>query len=284
MGFAYRNWLIKLALPVAALLPAVAGATIDSITSGDVVMGNRLNNLIVNGSFEADWGSAANGSFWATGTNLSPTMSLTGWNATGNVGSYAVWGNDNIGPNWTIKGSDVLPDGQAGLYFGAFIMQSLGQQPTFHTDGTVTFSGNPNIVPDPNDGPVTLSQTLSGLNTSQQYLLDFWASGEDASFAVWQDGFFGLDITGENTMYFAAPGGQSGLGASQRYYILFHPSASTVTLTFTNWGHFTDSFGFHSEICLDDVIVNPTPEPVTLFGLGAPAAFLALRRRRARQA
>ena len=90
--------------------------TILSSAGNDTLTGNRSANLILNGSFEADAGFAANGSSWATGTSFSPTMSLNSWTASGQSGSYAFWGNDGLGG---INGSDSLPHGSNALYFGA---------------------------------------------------------------------------------------------------------------------------------------------------------------------
>lgn len=235
--------------------------------------------MLINGSFEAENGVAINGSFWATGTANTPFVSLTGWTTSGKPQSYARWGWDTPGQ---IAGGGAIPHGENALYFGAFIQNAPSLMPSFAPDGQVTFAGSPTFSPDPNFGPVTLSQTLNGLNTSQDYLLDFWASGENSTFGTWKDGFFGLDISGENPLYFAAAGGQTAIGTSQRYYVVFKPTASTVTLTFTNWGHFNNAAGdFSSELVLDDVIVNqvvPEPGTVTALGLGA---LILLRRRKA---
>ncbi len=277
-GFQERKYLKGTALAILALAAAVSQATIISINSGDVLLGNRSSNLVTNGSFEADDGTAMNGSFWATGTILTPQVLLTGWTAVGQMNSYASWGHDGAN-NW-LRGSDFIPHGMDAVYFGAGGM-TTSVAPIFHTDGTVTFPSTPTFFPTPNLGPVTLSQTLTGLNTSQAYLLDFWASGELAHFGGFSgDGLFGLDITGENQMYFACPNGSSNLGASQRYYIVFQPNTSSVTLTFTNWGHYTDSGGnLRTELVMDDVIVNTVPESATLLVLAIPLAFVLRRRR-----
>jgi hypothetical protein len=204
-------------------------------------------------------------------------MSLTSWTASGQVASYAVWGND--GPA-TIKNSAPFPDGTNGLYFGGGIMVLVAPFPTEAANGIVTFSSTPAILPKPTDAPVTLEQTVSGLNTSSTYLLDFWTSGEEVGspeFGI--DGFFGLDITGESLLYFASPSGNGPIGNSQRYQVYFTPSASTVTIKWINWGHYMNGPNLSDELVLDDVILNelevPEPSTVTMLMLGA---CLLLRR------
>lgn len=266
-------------LAFGSCLSIQAHAIINSVSSGDVTLGNHFGNLITNGSFEADNGFAANGSYWATGTTLTPTMSLTGWTASGVSQSYARWGSDFGG---ILQGSAPIPHGASALYFGGGIGVGVSPFPTINpVTGITTFSSAPTITPKPTTAPVTLSQTLTGLSTSTQYRLDFWASGEHANTGVFQQlGFFGLDITGENTLYFASPTGNGPLGQSQRYYVYFTPSSSTVSLTFTNWGHFFNGNGdLSTEVVLDDVILNPVPEPATLASLATALVLLRKRRR-----
>ena len=265
-------------------LSGLSSASIFSLTSGDLLHGNRSLNLVQNGSFEADAGFAANGSYWANGSTLGPVMSLTGWSTLGQAHTYATWGNDGTGG---IKGSANLPDGANGLYFGGGIMGGTTPAPTFHANGRVTFPGPPTFFSKPDQAPVELWQTLTGLSTSSKYLLDFWASGENSKTSGFPggDGIFGLDITGENSIYLAAPSGVSGLGTSQRYYVLFQPTASSVTLKWTNWGHLYDGTGPHTELVLDDVIVNQvTPEPASLCALGLGLAAVCRRRKRSAKA
>ncbi len=258
--------LVQLALVIAlsACVPRSL-ATILSVAGNDTLVGNRPANLLVNGSFEADGGVAANGSYWATGTGFSPPMTLTGWTASGQIGSYAIWGNNGSGG---IQNSATFPHGTNGLYFGGGIMAGVSPLPTEANNGVVTFNSTPTITPKPTDGPVTLQQTVSGLNPAATYVLDFWTSGEKATlltrFLV--DGFFGLNITGEPTLYFAAPSGNGPIGTSQRYQVYFQPTASTVTFKWINWGHYTDpTNGFSDELVLDDVILNfLTNAPVPL--------------------
>ena len=243
-------------LLVIALAAGVASssASVLSVAGNDTLVGNRPTNLFLNGSFEADGGVAANLSYWATGTTLSPTMSLSGWIGSGQVASYAYWGSDGLGG---IKSSATFPHGTNGLYFGGGIMASVSPLPTEANNGLVTFTSTPVITPKPTDAPVTLQQTVSGLNPSATYLLDFWTSGElvgQPSMAV--DGFFALDITGESRLYFAAPSGNGPIGTSQRYQVYFKPTASTVTFTWINWGHYSSPGGLSDELVLDDVILN----------------------------
>jgi hypothetical protein len=263
-----------------AACTATASATILSVAGDDTLVGNRPANLILNGSFEADGGVAANNSYWATGTGLTPTMSLTAWTASGQIASYGIWGNDGFGGT---KGSASLPHGTNGLYFGAGIMALVAPYPTEAADGQVSFSSTPAILPKPTDGPVTLAQTVSGLNTSATYLLDFWTSGEDiAGTEFTADGFFGLNISGESLLYFAAPSGNGPIGNSQRYQIYFTPSTSTVTFTWINWGHYNGPGGLSDELVLDDVILNQVevPEPGAIKIMAAMSACLLFGRSR----
>jgi hypothetical protein len=198
--------------------------------------------------------------------------------------NYAEWGNTAV----FATASAPLPDGTSGLYFGNGLMAAISETPTFNADGSVTFiSPTPSIIPKYSP-PVTLSQTLTGLNTGTTYGLTFWTSGEDATANVFtHDGFFGLDVTGYGTVYLAAPSGLSALGQSHVYNFTFTPVSSNTTITFTNWGHPNGSMpgwtlpGIATELVLDDVIVNALPEPgsLALLSFGSLAHFWCARRR-----
>jgi hypothetical protein len=151
-------------------------------------------------------------------------------------------------------------------------MALVAPWPTEAADGQVTFSSTPALLPKPTDGPVTLEQTVSGLNTSATYLLDFWTSGENIGSSEFSaDGFFGLEITGEPLLYFAAPSGFGPTGNSQRYQVYFKPAATTETFRWINWGHYSGPSGLSDELVLDDVILNqlevPEPGLSSLLGL-----------------
>jgi hypothetical protein len=237
-------------------------------------------NLIQNGSFEDHPTGGTSAFFWGTGTGATPYATPGFWNANGSLSNYAEWDNTAV-----FNGSAPLPDGTAGLYFGNSIMSSISQTPTFNADGSLTFTSPPTIVPALGySPPVTMSQTLTGLSLSTTYGLSFWTSGEDAMTGqgFTHDGIFGLKVTGYNVQYLAAPSGLSTLGTSHVYNFTFTPISANTTITFINWGH-SDSAtvgwtlgGFSTELVLDDVIVNPLPEPssVVLGALGL-AGFVA---------
>jgi len=264
--------LISLIILAGSITPGFSSIV---LTAGnDTLVGNRSVNLILNPSFEADAGFAVNGSYWATGTTLSPTMSLTSWIASGQSQTYAFWGNDGFGG---INQSAPIPHGSNAVYFGAGIMAGVAPFPTEASDGQVSFNQTPAIIPKPTLGPVTLSQTVSGLNTSSTYLLDFWTSGEDVGSPQFpKDGFFGVQLTGESLLYFAAPSGNGPIGPSQRYQVYFTPSSSTMTFTWINWGHYSGPSGLSDELVLDDVILNEVPEPGA-FSIITAATLLFLR-------
>src|SRR3954452_4442953 len=234
---------------------------------------SHTGNLVQNGSFEDHPNSGTTIYYWASGTASTPFAQPANWVTNGSSLNYAEWVNTAV----YATSSAPLPDGTSGLYFGNGQMAAISETPTFNADGSVTFiSPTPTIIPKYSP-PVTLSQTLTGLNTGTTYGLTFWTSGEDATTNVFtHDGFFGLDVTGYSTVYLAAPSGLSALGQSHVYNFTFTPVNSNTTITFTHWGHpgampgWTIP-GIATELVLDHVIVNQLPEPgsLALFGVGA---------------
>ena len=245
---------------------------------------SHSGNLVQNGSFEDHPNGGATIQYWAAGTTSTPFAQPASWVTNGASLNYAEWGNTAV----FATASAPLPDGTSGLYFGNGLMAAISGTPTFNPDGSVTFiPPTPTIIPKYSP-PVTLSQTLTGLNTGTTYGLTFWTSGEDATSNVFtHDGFFGLDVTGYSTVYLAAPSGLSALGQSHVYNFTFTPVNPNTTITFTNWGHPNGSMpgwtlpGIATELVLDDVIVNSLPEPssLALLSLGALALFYPAVRR-----
>ena len=145
-----------------------ARASIISIVTGDVLVGNRGANLITNGSFET--GNAGVNTGWTPGTHLggypaTEVASIPGWTSSFPAGAYGWWGPLGFG------GAPPV-DGLNAVYFGNSIT-TVSLVPVIAPNGVMTFSGAPAF----SRGPVTLGQTLTGLSTASNYLLDFWVSG-----------------------------------------------------------------------------------------------------------
>lgn len=256
-----------LAAAAAGLLPA--RAAVNSIASGDAVLGNRTLNLIRNGSFEnSNWTATGNGlgqASWVlagTGTTLNGGVVQvpSDWTTLGGPLNYAVWGNDSSIAGPGLRGSAPIPDGSLAFYLGnqaTFVSPA----PTFAANGVITFPSPPTFthIDPPNYTPaVRIEQTVIGLNINSTYDLEFWTSGEDSvAGAMSGPGLLELNITGEAPIYLATPYSalDTALGDSQRYYINFQPSTPNVTFSFINHGHLLLA-GFHSEGVLDDVILN----------------------------
>ncbi|RIL07337.1 MAG: hypothetical protein DCC71_03230 [Proteobacteria bacterium] len=258
----------------------------------------HAGNLVVNGSFEtgAPASGTANQLYWATGTSLTPFGVPPGWSSSGAATSYASWGNDGTP---AIVGSDVFPDGNAGMYFGNGAPVLVSQPPTFHANGAVTFPSPPSFTQFFATAPVVLSQTINTpASPAPSYSLSFWVSGEGAVSGQQLDerGIFGLQITnvlpGDPIQFLTVPNGvNNGFGTSHLYEFTFTPlnPLLPVDVAFINWGHFDLSphggFAFTTELVLDDVIVNAVPEPGTLalVAIGLCAIASAGQRRPARE-
>ncbi len=290
-------------LPLLAVLGlGSAEAAINSIASGDAVLGNRSLNLIKNGSFEnSNWSAVGAGlgqPSWVlagTGTTLNGGVVQVpdDWTTLGGPLNYAVWGNDSSLAGPGLRGSAPLPHGTLGFYLGnqgTFVSPA----PSFGANGVITFASPPVFthIDPPNYTPgVRIEQTVIGLNVNAAYDLEFWTSGEDAAAAGMSGpGLLELGITGEAPIYLATPysPADANLGDSQRYYIQFQPTTPNVTFSFINHGHLLLT-GFNSEGVIDDVILNvarPTgvvPESRNLLAGAAVGGLLVVRTLRRRR-
>ncbi len=287
LSFCARAPFALLALAAAAH-PAHASLT---LLSGPP-QGTHVGNLVTNGSFEtgAPAPGFANQLYWATGTANTPFGVPTGWTSSGAPQTYALWGSDGISGQG-VNFSDVLPDGNAGLYFGN-ATTGVSQTPTFHANGSVTFPSAPAFTPQ-YGAPCTLKQTVNTPgNPSPAYLLSFWVSGEDAGPNAsgpgtnWTEGIFGLRVSnvlpGDPITYYSVPSYLSS-SSSRRLEFSFVPlnTSLPVTVEFINWGHLMGSSGSiaTTELVLDDVIINTVPAPGALAPLGLVSLGLLRRRR-----
>ena len=285
--------LVRIAFSVFTIAGALcvnASASIVSISTGSILVGNHSTNLITNGSFETraigdpaittdvNWSGVAYGhKVLAQDSSGGIVYAIPGWGQTSSSGAYGVWG-PGAG---TARGGAACVDGAACLYFGNWFTGTGSANPAvFHANGTVTYATPPIFTNTSgiNSSPTTLFQTLTGLTVGDEYLLDFWASGEDNSPNSFRPdaGVFGLSI-GADSLFLTAPSPTSLLAANSiRYNIKFKATSINETLTFTNWGHVT---GTSTELILDDVVLNHTPEPNTV-ALILPALFLLFAIRR----
>ncbi len=272
------------AAPALLSLPfALAAHASLTMTSGGTY--SRPNNLLTNGSFETGAPTVAgNKYYWATGTTLTnfPFAVPTGWSSAGTASTYATWGRDGFANS--IQLSDLLPDGNNGMYFGN-AETYIDQTPVFNNDGTVSFGSAPTFSPK-YGGPCRLWQTIPTIaNPAASYKLSFWVSGEAAAFGSFANlSVFGLKMTnvlaGDPIQYLTVPNGTGALGASKLYEFTFTPinPLANVDIEFINWGHWDPGdFNLGTELVLDDVIVNTVPAPS---GMGVFAIGLCVRRRR----
>ncbi len=286
----------------AAILLAIGlsanAQTIVSISHSDDVVAKRSNNLIVNGSFEAGldagntWANTATNYYWSP-TYIGATggatgivkASIPGWTAGG--GGPLTYAMIPHNPNAPQSLYATLPpvDGNHYAYFGNSVFGMLTgttQRATVNTGtGEINWPAGTNFsIASANYGPNMnyMEQTLSELDPTQRYILDFWVSCEGSlqtSGYNGVDGFIRLTI-GTQTVDLVVPsyGNSAGFGNSERYQVVFQPSSSSVTIRFSNPGHIYYPKGQNAQIypfqlsstagqeltgepVIDDVIVNP---------------------------
>ena len=262
-----------------ALPPADAGASL-TLTSGLTM--SRPANLVTNGSFET--GKPADGVHvnWTTNPPV-------GWTYSGPATLAAAWGNDG-GTPYRLKASDVLPDGNAGMFFShGGAAGGVGPPPTFNLDGTVSFPGPPGF----STSPMVLAQKVNGpFSTAASYKLTFWVSAEEINTNQGNNsenilGFRMTDVlAGDPLNYLTVPNGFGPQGDSRVYEYTFTPlvATPTVDIEFWSWGRLNVGAGIGPDMVLDDVIINTVPEPATALPMFVTALIAvprpAPRRRR----
>jgi hypothetical protein len=214
----------------------------DSISFG-------VTNLLVNGGFENNT-CIPNGNFNCFCPNSSDyACDVSNWICTGGgTATYAgIIDTDGIV-------SMVVEGGQAA-YFGSFYCNACSSTPDDTTcilNSSCVVNGIPPGFPEstPLYGGTTgvsLKQSVSGLQSGNIYVLEFWAGGEyNSSFP--DNGLFAVDVGFGDTFLRDKPTPVGSTGT--RYVIIFSADSSTHTIKFTNWGHICS---YCTELVIDDV-------------------------------
>jgi len=265
---------------------------------------------------------------WSTtGSSASNTNNLAG----GPYGLWGHETYTSTTGNNTIANSAPLVQGSNAVYFGDWIADPghggglTTGNPLYTADGRVNWNGTFNLIAGHSgttgsNVAIQLSQTITGLLTNHQYIYSFWTSGEDvggpandpARSQDHADGVFGLTVSGEPvqvtnqndgiavTQLLSAayttgaafdPATTAGFNGSHYYQYILIPTSSTVTFTWTNWGHIQTGGNATraSELVLDDVVlfdggsIDSTPEPAgfVLAGMGLTVLLLSCLARKA---
>lgn len=270
-------------------LSSVSGATLQDHTPRPIGP-----NLIKNGDFEVganiDYGLSYSLRPNSQKGDPSPPFNImANWEtAGGGTATYAFWGamSNKAGGFPEPAGASMIYFGNSfstyasgssgtGPKYGAALFNSdgFGQDASLHIVELPTPCDQSQQTPEdyaaclanfdygiPIDSkPVTIKQTVTGLTQGRNYRLQFGQSletpaGEDFA----QPGVAGLQITGYNRTYFT-------VDQTISYRTIdFTATATTVDISFMNWGHVnlftppatTDSDMTVTELALDDVILS----------------------------
>lgn len=185
----------------------------------------------------------------ATSRPAIPAVRSTSWSD----GAYGWWGDLPGFGKTAAHGTNMV-------YFGNWLTTASG---AISIAAIGEISGITGFTHAEGYDPVVLGQTVGGLTAGASYLLDFWVTGEGNGGPGGHTGVFGLEIDGD-TRHLLLPAGSNSFGLDQRYQVALTADATSMDISFHNWGHTTNLGGFATEIVLDDVILNAdarVPEP-----------------------
>jgi hypothetical protein len=151
-----------------------------------------------------------------------------------------------------------VPNGTAAAYFGngtsAMACSTLPGDTSCLTGSTCTLSVPPAGLPATTSAfggttGISLQQTVTGLTVGNNYVLEFWAGGENPYNTVIYGGIYAVNIGFGNTFFRCYPTYTNAVGT--RVVIQFKATAVSHTVKFTNWGHL--GTGSATELVIDDV-------------------------------
>jgi PEP-CTERM motif-containing protein/uncharacterized protein DUF642 len=235
------------------ILSSVALAASMALAIGSAA--HATTNLVTNGDFSS--GPSANAQF---GTGFGG-QTVTGWTGGNGYQLYFVGGTQTT--------TSAVSQYNTGLEY-------------FHPSASTLSPNGGNFVALDGDSSVraSISQTLTGLNTTQTYALTFdWAAGQlinrVGDITEQLQVSFGSDV--QLTSILSVPSTAfSGWNVVTMY---FKPTSSTETLTFLSLG---TPNGLPPMALLDGVSLTAVPEPATwammLIGFGGLGAMIRRRR------
>ena len=159
--------------------------------------------------------------------------------------------------------------GIRSAYFGngfCNVCSAIAQDTACFTYSGCTVSGmlsgypyNPDTIGTGGATGISLLQTVTGLIPTHNYVLEFWAGGEDDNLFT-KDGLFGVDV-GFGYTFLREKTTEAITGIGTRFLIQFKATASSHTIKFTNWGHMAYGSGC-TELVIDDVRLYALPTSV----------------------
>ena len=245
-----KNVCILALLPFVLYFPGKAQVICVHCFEQNEAISSAVNNLVANGGFENT--TCTPGWFQDVYCPSSALYScdLMSWTCTG--------GGPSSYPSVFDSTLSIIPEGSKAAYFGngnAFACSEQWGDASCQSLEFCTVTGIPAGYPRSNPGygdltGVSIAQTVAGLTVGHMYVLEFWAGGEPLLGLLSDVSIFSVDVGFGKTFLTCKPTGNPDFPIGTRYLVEFIASATSHTITFTNWGHVCD---ICTELVLDDV-------------------------------